>query len=176
MKSLGTMLIVLAQCSLVLGGCGNHDARTEARVAARAPQPLITAPPGLSVSHDLQRGKQIFNRDCLACHGDRHSGAPQLGSAADWQPRLQQPLDTLIQHALHGHGRMPPKGGFASLTDADTAAAVAYVVSRSERIVAAQQRQQQALDCPARQDCDALHADELLTLQMLWLLGNPNAR
>ena len=170
------IVVVLAQFSSVLAGCDNRDAKTEARHAAQSTLSL-EARPGVDVSHDLHRGKAVFTGKCLTCHGQEHSGAPQLGSAADWEPRLQQPLDTLIQHAIYGHGLMPPKGGFSHVSDTDVAAAAAYVVSRSERIVASRNRERQALACQSGPTaCSAIQSDEVLALHMLWMLGNPNAR
>ena len=175
MRSLRTTLLVLAQCSLLLTGCDNRDAAVD--TVKPSPQSTLSlqAPPGVSVSYDKRRGKAIFTGKCLACHGKEQSGAPQLGSAADWEPRLHQPLETLIQHAIHGHGRMPPKGGFRSISDTDVAAAVAYVVSRSERIVAALNRKQ-AVACQSGTPCTPLKSDEMLTLHMLSMMGNPAAR
>ncbi len=170
------LVVVLAQFSLVLAGCDNRDATTEARHAA--PSTLsLEARPGFDVSHDLRRGKAIFTGKCLACHGREHSGAPQLGSAADWEPRLQQSLDTLIKHAIYGYGLMPPKGGFSHMSDTDVAAAVAYAANRSERVVASRNRERQALACQSGPtECSAIQSDEVLALHMLWMLGNPNAR
>jgi cytochrome c5 len=178
MRTLSTLwiVVVLAQFSLVLAGCDNRDATADAQ---RAPQSTLSlaARPGVDVSHDLHRGKAVFTGKCLACHGREHSGAPQLGSATDWEPRLQQPLDTLIQHAINGYGRMPPKGGFSRVSDTDVAAAVAYAVNRSERVVASRNRERQALACQsAPSKCSAIQSDEVLALHMLWMLGNPNAR
>jgi cytochrome c5 len=178
MRTLSTLwvVVVLAQFSLVLAGCDNRDATVETSRAAQSTLSL-EARPGVDVSHDLHRGKAVFTGKCLTCHGQEHSGAPQLGSAADWEPRLQQPLDTLIQHAIYGHGLMPPKGGFSHVSDTDVAAAAAYVVSRSERIVASRNRERQALACQSGPTaCSAIQSDEVLALHMLWMLGNPNAR
>jgi cytochrome c5 len=36
-----------------------------------------------------------------------------------------------VQHALDGHGAMPPRGGNAMLSDAQVRAAVRYMISRA---------------------------------------------
>jgi cytochrome c5 len=41
-------------------------------------------------------------------------------------------MDVLHAAALKGKGALPPKGGNASLPDADVAAAVDYMVSQSK--------------------------------------------
>ena len=87
--------------------------------------------------HDLALGETVFTTNCLSCHGKGEDGAPRPDSASDWKERLKQDQDTLIRHAIDGHGRMPPKGGFFNLSDAEVEAAVAYVVDRSQKIVTA---------------------------------------
>ena len=63
-------------------------------------------------------------------------GAPKLGDKADWQPRLAQGKDTLYKHAIGGFtgakGMMPPKGGNASLSDAQVHAAVDYMAGAAK--------------------------------------------
>jgi cytochrome c5 len=68
----------------------------------------------------------------MACHGTGVAGAPKLGDKAAWAPRIKQGKDTLYNHALHGKGAMPPKGGNASLADDAVKAAVDYMVSASQ--------------------------------------------
>jgi len=41
-------------------------------------------------------------------------------------------MDALVQSALKGKGAMPPKGGNASLSDAEIRAAIDYMVSQSK--------------------------------------------
>jgi cytochrome c5 len=60
------------------------------------------------------------------------AGAPKVGDKAQWGPRIAQGMDTLLQSALKGKGAMPPKGGNASLSDADVRAAIEYMVSQSK--------------------------------------------
>ena len=62
-------------------------------------------------------------------------GAPMLGDAADWGPRIAQGKDTLYKHALEGFtgakGMMPAKGGNAALTDEEVKSVVDYMVSKA---------------------------------------------
>ena len=87
------------------------------------------------VGVDLEKGQQVYQTACLACHGTGVAGAPKLGDTADWEPRIAQGSETLLTHAINGYqgakGYMPPKGGFASLSDSDVAAAIAYMVNES---------------------------------------------
>jgi cytochrome c5 len=77
-------------------------------------------------------GKKVFDSTCTACHTAGVAGAPKLGDKAAWAPRIKQGMDTLMQSALKGKGAMPPKGGNASLSDADIRAAIEYMVSQAK--------------------------------------------
>jgi cytochrome c5 len=80
-------------------------------------------------------GPQVYNAACIACHGPGIGGAPVLGDAASWAPRIAKGTETLNQNALNGFtgvGYMPPKGGRADLSDQEILDAVAYMVSQSK--------------------------------------------
>jgi cytochrome c5 len=167
-------------CALLLTGCsdgpsGGYAAETgDAKVGSHTPRDQH--PPR---SHDTALGKAIFTENCLRCHGEGVDDAPRLGDATAWEPRLRQGLDAMIAHAIEGHGRMPPKGGFHALSDTQVAAAVAYVADESKKIILARRRAQLASEChPLRapEKCSNLDAEEVLTLHMLWLLGAPGKR
>ena len=89
-------------------------------------QPSGTAKPAAA------EGKEVFAGTCVACHQTGVAGAPKLGDKAAWAPRIQQGVDTLVQHALQGKNAMPPKGGNAALSDAQVRAAVEYMVSQAK--------------------------------------------
>ena len=100
-----------------------HDA--VAPVVAAAPEPVAAA---LS-------GPQVYNSACLACHSAGVGGAPIVGSAEGWAPRIEQGMETLIKHAIEGYsgsaGYMPAKGGRMDLSDEEVAAAVEYMAAES---------------------------------------------
>ena len=81
-------------------------------------------------------GPQVYNSACLACHGAGIGGAPVLGNAEVWAPRIEQGLDVLKEHAIKGYqgsaGYMPAKGGRTDLSDEEVANAVDYMVSESQ--------------------------------------------
>ncbi len=80
-------------------------------------------------------GPQVYNSACLACHGAGIGGAPILGDAAAWAPRIAQGTDVLEDHAINGYsgqlGYMPAKGGRVDLSDQEVADAVEYMVSEA---------------------------------------------
>lgn len=76
-------------------------------------------------------GEQVYNTACFACHGAGVGGAPKLGDAAAWQPRVAQGAATLNKHAIEGFqgqaGVMPAKGGRVDLSDDEIIAAVRFM-------------------------------------------------
>jgi cytochrome c5 len=81
-------------------------------------------------------GDQVYNTACAACHAAGVAGAPKLGDAGAWAPRIAQGIDTLNTHAINGYqgpaGYMPPKGGRPDLTDDAGRAAVPHMVDASQ--------------------------------------------
>lgn len=77
-------------------------------------------------------GKSVVQSACAACHASGVAGAPKLGSAADWGPRIDKGIAALYRSALQGTDKgMPPKGGRSDLPDADVKAAVDYMVAQA---------------------------------------------
>lgn len=56
------------------------------------------------------KGEDVYKGQCAACHDAGTLGAPKLGDAAAWGPRIAQGLETLWDHAMKGKGAMPPQG------------------------------------------------------------------
>ena len=81
-------------------------------------------------------GPQVYNSACLACHGAGIGGAPVLGDAEAWTPRIAQGMDVLKEHAIKGYqgsaGYMPAKGGRTDLSDEEVANAVEYMAAESQ--------------------------------------------
>lgn len=82
-------------------------------------------------SSGLTQGKGVFEQTCAACHLGGIGGAPSIHDRESWRVRLRQGQAVLVQHALEGHGAMPPKGGNPMLSDAQVRAAVHYMISRA---------------------------------------------
>jgi cytochrome c5 len=60
------------------------------------------------------------------------ANAPKIGDRAAWAPRLKAGLQGMVAIAIKGKGAMPPKGGNASLSDADVRAAIEFMVSQAK--------------------------------------------
>ncbi|MBS0309315.1 MAG: c-type cytochrome [Proteobacteria bacterium] len=79
----------------------------------------------------LQAGDAVFKTTCAACHASGAAGAPKVGDAGAWGPRIAQGYDKVLDHALHGLRAMPAKGGNPDLDDVEVARAVVYMTNQS---------------------------------------------
>ena len=123
---------------LATSGRSRGDLSEEA--VARRIQPMAqvalagtaAAPAAAGTSGAAPDGKKIYDGACVACHAAGVAGAPKFGDKAAWAPRLQTGLGALTASAIKGKGAMPPKGGNASLADADIKAAVEYITAAAK--------------------------------------------
>lgn len=86
---------------------------------------------------ELLAGREVWLRTCSACHLTGLTGAPIIGDKAAWAPRIAKGLATLQEHAINGfigpeYAEMPPRGGFADLSDAEVRQAVLFVTHASK--------------------------------------------
>lgn len=77
-------------------------------------------------------GAAIYNSKCMSCHASGAAGAPKVGDAAAWAPRIEAGMDAMIASAIKGKGAMPPKGACMDCSDADITAAVEHMVNNSK--------------------------------------------
>lgn len=77
-------------------------------------------------------GATVFSSVCTACHSTGAAGAPKVGDKAAWGPRIAKGKEALYQSALNGKNAMPPRGGSASLSDAEVKAAVDFMVGKAK--------------------------------------------
>lgn len=94
------------------------------------PVAMVAAPAAAApaAAGGAAKGKSIYDTACMACHAAGVAGAPKAGDKAAWAPRLKTGNDALYAAVIKGKGAMPPKGGNASLTDADIKSAVDYLI------------------------------------------------
>ena len=77
-------------------------------------------------------GEEIYNGSCMACHATGAAGAPKLGDAAVWAPRIATGIDAMLAIAIKGKGAMPPKGLCMACSDEELKGAIEYMVSKSQ--------------------------------------------
>lgn len=80
---------------------------THAPLAAQSSSGSSAAVPVQQPDPDLMAR---WSRSCALCHVDGNGGAPRIGHPGEWQPRLAQGRDVLLEHTVEGFNRMPPLG------------------------------------------------------------------
>ena len=78
----------------------------------------------------LKTGEQVYQAQCSACHNVGAAGAPKLGDAAAWAPRIKTGYEALLNSALKGKGAMAAQGG-GDFSDYEIARAVVYLANQS---------------------------------------------
>ena len=86
------------------------------------------APPAAA---GARTGDSIVKTVCAGCHQAGVANAPKLGDAKDWAPRIKAGLNQMVSIAINGKGAMPPRGGDASLTDAEITRAVVLMANQA---------------------------------------------
>jgi len=97
-----------------------------------APEPEPAANADAAAAAEPKSGEEIYNSTCMACHGTGAAGAPKVGDAAAWAPRIAKGIDGLLSSAINGLNVMPPRGTCATCSDADLKAAIEYMISKSQ--------------------------------------------
>ena len=77
-------------------------------------------------------GEEVVKAVCATCHQTGVANAPKIGDKAAWGPRIKEGFNELVKDAIKGKGAMPPKGGNASLSDADVRSAIEFMVSQAK--------------------------------------------
>jgi cytochrome c5 len=78
----------------------------------------------------MRGGEQVYTAQCSACHAAGAAGAPKLGDADAWGPRLKTGYEALLASALNGKGAMGKQGG-GDYTDFEIGRAVVYMANKS---------------------------------------------
>lgn len=127
----GIILLVSFVTTTKLTGAGTESQSAEA-VAARV-RPVADEGytlKDMNAPKVLQSGEAVFTAVCATCHTSGAAGAPKLGDAGAWAPRIAQGYDSMVKHALEGLRAMPAKGGNPDLDDVEVARAVVYMANK----------------------------------------------
>ena len=102
----------------------------EAAVTAEAAQ---TAAAEQTVSESVANGEAVYKQACISCHMTGAAGAPKVGDASAWQPRITRGVDALVQSAIAGvpGTAMVAKGACNTCSEDDIRAAVEYMLALS---------------------------------------------
>ncbi|HUQ24865.1 MAG TPA: c-type cytochrome [Burkholderiales bacterium] len=117
--------LVLSQPSADPGALAPESVAARIQPVARMEVGAPSAPAG------ARKGEDIVKATCAACHQAGVANAPKIGDRASWAPHMQHGLNEMIATAIKGKGAMPPRGGDASLTDAELTRAIIFMANQS---------------------------------------------
>ena len=73
-----------------------------------------------------------WSRSCALCHITGEAGAPVVGDTAEWQRRLQQGEEAIINNVVEGFNSMPPLGYCMACEVSDFRAMIAYMAGLNQ--------------------------------------------
>ncbi|MCK0106672.1 c-type cytochrome [Marinobacter sp. S0848L] len=85
-----------------------------------------------SATPDNPETAEIYQRSCMACHGNGTSDAPLTGDQTAWQPRMEKGMDTLLNNVVSGMGGMPPYGLCMDCNAADFQALITFMATSAQ--------------------------------------------
>ena len=115
MKKLITIVFAVGMFGLFLSSCGE------------APPKKMTV--------NIENGKVIYDKACIACHWKGVAGAAALTDTPRWEAIAAKGMDTIHQHSIKGFqgefGVMPEKGTCTSCSDQDMYDAIGYMLKQA---------------------------------------------
>ncbi len=134
MKRTMTALSIVASLAL-LSGCGGEG---ETKATGTTAAPAVD-----SNTFAKAKGKVIYNKTCLACHGEGGVGVENLGKNWIVSEFIKNSSDaellafiragrTIDDPMSAGNAPMPPSGGDPTLTDEDLNNVIVYMRSLHE--------------------------------------------
>lgn len=105
---------------LLVAACGVSDDNTATAASAVPEMQQITLD---------ARGQDVYDTNCVVCHGMAGSGAPQTGAIADWQERSGQGMDVMLNNAMDGFQAMPAMGGCFDCDEDDFRQLITFMTS-----------------------------------------------
>ena len=78
----------------------------------------------------MRTGEQVYAAQCAVCHAAGVAGAPKLGDADLWAPRIKTGYESMLNSALKGKGAMGAQGG-GEFSDYEIGRAVVHMANNS---------------------------------------------
>ncbi len=126
------LIIILLVNFVALGdkpAAGTDAFKAEAVAQRIAPVARVELKDASNVAA-LKAGDQVYQAQCSACHNVGAAGAPKLGDAAAWAPRIKTGYEALLNSALKGKGAMGAQGG-GDYSDLEIARSVVYMANQA---------------------------------------------
>ena len=134
MKKAILFLVAIMTLSILFTSCGD-DKKKDNNTKEVKKEAKETPKADANYTGDVAKGKIIYDANCMACHMTGVTGAAKLDETERWATIYAQGIEVLHEHAIKGFqgkiGLMPPKGGFANLSDNDVKDAIAFMLKES---------------------------------------------
>ncbi len=133
MKKIAILTLAVALGSFFITSCGgNADKKATSEKQETVKQTTPEKKVEKTFVANIENGKKVYNKVCVACHMTGVAGAPALKDKERWTEIAQKDMKTLHEDAINGftgkHGVMPPKGTCTDCSEQDLYDAVAYML------------------------------------------------
>lgn len=149
---MGIKIIIVAALCFVVVACGESDegAKVTATTNNASDAQIETASEAMNVaeeaaaaaeivteaaeqSDNATSGEAVYKKSCMSCHMTGAAGAPKVGDASAWKPRIAKGTAVLVKSAITGvpGTAMMAKGTCGTCTNDDIKAAVEYMIAQS---------------------------------------------
>jgi len=148
MKKLFVLIFIVAMGGFLLSGCNGNGKKQNNRssmmrgnqtsngMMQRGKQQnnktAVSAKFEKNYVANLENGKKVYSKVCIACHMTGVAGAPALKDRARWVEIAAKGMKQLHHDAINGFtgktGVMPAKGGCSDCSTQDIYDAVAYML------------------------------------------------
>ncbi len=149
MKKILLSLTMVAFFGLLMTSCGgdkkaskSNETKAEVKKEEAPKAEAKTASVDVSkMTANLENGKKVYSKACIACHFTGVSGAPALKAdkynKEDWQKRADKGMATLLEHSIKGFNNnlMPPKGTCMDCSEQDLFDAISYMYNEAKATI-----------------------------------------
>ena len=148
MKKILLSLTMVAFFGLLMTSCGGDKKASKTNETKAEGKKETTKAEGKTASVDvskmkanLENGKKVYSKACIACHFTGVSGAPALKAdkynKEDWQKRADKGMATLLEHSIKGFNNnlMPPKGTCMDCSEQDLFDAISYMYNEAKATI-----------------------------------------
>jgi len=136
MRKLFVLVLISAFAGMVMTSCGGSGEKkpTETKVEKKVEKKAVKKTEK-KFTANLENGKAIYNKVCIACHMSGVAGAAKLTDKSRWEASAAKGKATLHKHVINGftgeHGAMPAKGTCTTCSDQDLFDAMSYILGQA---------------------------------------------
>lgn len=147
MKKLFVFILVVAMGGFLLSGCNGNGKKQNNRSSMMSGKQMngtmmnresttaTNTKVGKNYVANLENGKKVYTKICIACHMTGVAGAPALKDKARWEGIAAKGMTQLHHDAINGFtgktGVMPARGSCTDCSDQDIYDAVAYMLKKA---------------------------------------------